>query len=72
MPEVEFTPFEEVLERSDILTLHCPLTSQAHNLLGAAELRRTKPTALRINTARDGLVDNIEAFVSGHPQHVVV
>src|SRR5919112_223731 len=34
-----YTPFEEVLERSDILTLHCPLTPGTKNLLGDAEFR---------------------------------
>lgn len=70
MPGVEFTPFEEVLERSDILTLHCPLTPQTRNLLGAAELRRMKPTALLINTARGGLVD--EAALASALQEGVI
>lgn len=56
-PDVEFTPFDEVLARSDVLTLHSPLTPQTRNLIGANELRRMKPTALLINTARGGLVD---------------
>jgi glycerate dehydrogenase len=51
------TPFEDVLARADVLTLHCPLTPQTRNLIGAAELARMRPDALLINTARGGLVD---------------
>ena len=56
-PGVEFTPFAEVLERADVLTLHLPLTATTRNLIGIAEMRRMKRTALLINTARGGLVD---------------
>ena len=56
-PGVEFTPFAEVLQESDILTLHCPLTEHTRNLIGLDELRRMKPSAVLINTARGGLVD---------------
>jgi glycerate dehydrogenase len=54
---VVFTPMDEVLARSDILTLHCPLTPATRNLIDAAAFRKMKPTALLINTARGGLVD---------------
>jgi len=56
-PGVEFTPFAEVLQESDALTLHCPLTEHTRNLIGLDELRRMKPSAVLINTARGGLVD---------------
>ncbi|NDU85243.1 MAG: D-2-hydroxyacid dehydrogenase [Ferrovum sp.] len=55
--DVIFTPFEQVLEEADVLSLHCPLTADTRNIIGAKELRRMKPTALLINTARGGLVD---------------
>jgi len=51
------TSFEDVLTRSDVLSLHCPLTPQTRNLIGAAELARMRRDALLINTARGGLVD---------------
>lgn len=56
-PDVQFTPFAEVLERADVLTLHLPLTPATRNLIGLPELRRMKRSALLINTARGGLVD---------------
>lgn len=55
-------PFEEVLRRSDVLSLHCLLTEQTRNLIGERELALMKPTALLINTSRGGLVDE-EALV---------
>lgn len=53
----EFTPFEEVVETSDVLTMHCPLLPETRNLIGAAEFARMKPQAILVNTARGGLVD---------------
>ncbi len=52
-----YTAFAEVLRDADAISLHCPLTPETHNLIGAAELRAMKPSALLINTARGGLVD---------------
>jgi glycerate dehydrogenase len=56
-PGVVFTPLERVLAESDVISLHMPLTAETRNLIGAAELRRMKRTAILINTARGGLVD---------------
>ena len=49
--------FEQVLAAADVLSLHVPLTAETRNLIGRAELARMKPTALLINTARGGVVD---------------
>jgi len=49
----------ELLPRVDVLSLHCPLTEQTRNLIGAAELARMKPDALLLNTARGGIVDEL-------------
>ncbi|OGT18991.1 MAG: glycerate dehydrogenase [Gammaproteobacteria bacterium RBG_16_57_12] len=50
-------PLAELLPRVDVLSLHCPLTPQTRGLIGAAELALMKPTAVLINTARGGIVD---------------
>jgi glycerate dehydrogenase len=50
--------FEELLERSDVISLHCPLNEQTRHLFGAREFRKMKPGAILINTARGGLVDS--------------
>ena len=50
-------PLAELLATSDVVSLHCPLTPATHHLIGAAELRAMKPTALLINTSRGPVVD---------------
>lgn len=62
------TPFAEVLSASDIITLHTPLMAGTRHLIGAAELALMKPSALLINCARGGVVDEaalIEALRAG-------
>lgn len=54
---VEFVPLEALLARSDFVSLHAALTPENHGLIGAAELRRMKPTAHLINAARGALLD---------------
>jgi glycerate dehydrogenase len=56
-PDVVFTPFDEVLARSDVISLHVPLTAATRNMIGLEQLRGMKRTAILINTARGGLVD---------------
>ena len=51
------TAFVDVLERSDVLTLHCPLTDETLHLISEPELRTMKREALLINAARGGLVN---------------
>jgi glycerate dehydrogenase len=51
------TSFEETISSSDILTLHCPLTSETRNLIDLAEFEKMQRHALLINTARGGLVN---------------
>lgn len=52
-----YTPFAEVLAEADAISLHCPLTESTRHLIGVAELRAMKRSALLINTARGGIVD---------------
>ncbi len=52
-----YTAFDQVLAEADAISLHCPLTPETTGLIGEAELRAMKPTALLINTARGGIVD---------------
>ena len=57
MPDVVFTPHDEVLAESDVISLHCPLLPTTRNLIDLAAFRKMKRNALLINTARGGLVD---------------
>lgn len=52
-----YTPFDEVLRQSDILTLHCPLNANTRNMMGAAEFAQMARKPLLINTGRGGLVN---------------
>ncbi len=54
---VEPVGLEELLRRSDIVTLHVPLDDSTRGILSAERLALLKPDALLINTARGGLVD---------------
>lgn len=64
------TSFHDVLRMSDVISLHCPLTEETRNLIGAEELGQMKPEAILINTARGGLIDDLallEALRNGRP-----
>jgi glyoxylate reductase len=50
-------PIEELLAESDFVSLHVPLTPATHHLIDSEALRRMRPTAILINTARGGIVD---------------
>ncbi|CCN45099.1 Glycerate dehydrogenase [Vibrio nigripulchritudo MADA3029] len=62
-----YSPFEQVLTESDVISLHCPLTESTLNLIGAYELKQMKNNAILINAGRGGLVDEnalVEALQS--------
>ena len=56
--------FDELIGSSDIISLHCPLTAATENLISLAEFKKMKPSALLINTARGGLVDEKDLVVA--------
>jgi D-3-phosphoglycerate dehydrogenase len=55
--DVDLAPLEDLLPRSDVVTLHTPLTDQTRNLLDETRLGLMKPGALLVNCARGGIVD---------------
>lgn len=63
-----YVTFDALLEQSDILSLHCPLTTATRYLIDRHSLARMKPGAMLINTGRGALVDTpalIDALKSG-------
>ena len=61
---------DALLARSDVLSLHAPLTAETENLLNAATLRKLKPGATILNTARGGLIDLEALFAAMKSGHV--
>ena len=57
MPQDGLVDLDTILKESDVITLHAPLTPETRNMIGAAELKKMKRSAILINTARGGLVD---------------
>ena len=57
---VRYVELNELLAQSDIITLHCPLTPQTRGMIAMPEFRAMKCRPLIINTARGGLVDEVD------------
>lgn len=63
-----YVSFDELLAQSDFIILQVPYSPQTHHLIGAAQLKKMKPTAILINSTRGGVVDDaalIDALKSG-------
>ncbi len=62
-------PLDRLLERSDVVTLHCELTAENRGLIGEREIRAMRPGAVLVNTARGALLDAeaaLAAIDDGH------
>lgn len=56
--DIAYAPLSELFEKSDIISLHCPLTEQSRHLLGAEAFRQMKDGVMIINTSRGALIDS--------------
>lgn len=56
-PHLRFCAMEELLQQSDVVSLHCPLTEKTKGLIDADALAKMKDGAILINTARGGVID---------------
>lgn len=63
-PHLPFTPFEEFLETADIISIHCPLNKETHNLITAKEFSKMRKKPILINTARGGIVNEADAVTA--------
>jgi glycerate dehydrogenase len=68
--EVERRPLDALFREADVVSLHCPLTAETERLVRRERLRTMKPSALLINTARGGLID--EADLASALDHGVI
>jgi D-3-phosphoglycerate dehydrogenase len=59
---VELIGLDDLLRRSDYLSIHCPLTKETRHLIGAEQLARIKPSAYLINMARGPVVDQVALY----------
>ena len=56
--DIEYVSIDELFRRSDIISLHCPLTEQTKYIVNEKTLALMKPSALIVNTSRGGLIDS--------------
>ena len=61
---LDYVSLEELFEKSDIISLHCPLTEETHHMINADSIARMKKGVVIINTSRGGLVDT-DALIEG-------
>lgn len=59
MTEIEFKSFKQMLSEVDVLSLHVPLNDSTRNMISTSELQQMKKTAILINMARGGIVDEL-------------
>ena len=61
---MEYVELEELFRRSDIISLHCPLTEETHHMIGDDAVEMMKPGVVIVNTSRGGLIDT-ESLING-------
>ena len=61
---IDYVPLDELLERSDIISLHCPLTDATRHMINTGAIEKMKKGVVIVNTSRGGLID-AEALLEG-------
>ena len=61
---IKYVELEELFEKSDIISLHCPLTFETYHMINAMAIKTMKPGVVIINTSRGGLIDT-DALIDG-------
>jgi D-3-phosphoglycerate dehydrogenase len=61
---IRLVSLEEVLEQSDFISLHVPLTEETRNLINKDSMSKMKPTAFIINTSRGGIVNEDDLYIA--------
>jgi D-3-phosphoglycerate dehydrogenase / 2-oxoglutarate reductase len=67
---IELVGLDELLSRSDVVTVHVPLTRATRGLIGARQLALMKPTALLLNVARGGVLDEADVAAALHERRL--
>ena len=61
---IDYVPLDELFEKSDVISLHCPLTDETRHLVNAESISRMKKGVVIVNTSRGALID-AEALLAG-------
>ncbi len=67
----DYTAFDEVLARADVITLHCPLNEQTQHLINKDTLAKTTKQPLIVNVARGGIVDSQALTDAINSEHII-
>ncbi|GGG01669.1 phosphoglycerate dehydrogenase [Paenibacillus abyssi] len=59
---IHYVPLETLLKESDFISMHLPLNEQTRHIIGSQQFKIMKPTAVIVNTARGGLIDEEALF----------
>ena len=65
---VEYTDLDTVLEKSDLISLHCPLTDDSYHMINSETINKMKDKVVLVNTSRGALIDT-EDLIKGIRQH---
>jgi D-lactate dehydrogenase len=66
----DYVALDQLLERADIVSLHCPLSPQTHHLIDHAAIRKMKPGAMLVNTSRGALIDTAAVIAALKSHHL--
>ena len=59
---ITYLPFDELIKKADIISLHVPLTDKTKNLINSDVFSKMKPTSIIINTARGGIINEQDLY----------
>lgn len=62
--DIQYVSLDEIFERSDIISLHCPLTEETYHIINASSIKKMKKGIVIINTSRGALIDS-ESLLEG-------
>ena len=65
---VEYTDLDTVLEKSDLISLHCPLTDDSYHMINKKTIKKMKDNVVLVNTSRGALIDT-QDLIQGIREH---
>ena len=68
--DIEYVSLDELFKRSDVISLHCPLTTDTRHLIDEEAINKMKPNVVIINTSRGGLIDSRALLYALHQKKV--